>query len=188
MMAGVVSQNCDSFDRPLTASYLTLRLFTIMSVLNSYQGLNSMRTTASALMLLLLLGLAAPSQQTVAFCDLVRHSDQYNGKEVKVRATLRYTFETQQFYCLSCQDAGTVTLELVNDLDSDKSSDLQRIEKATKGTGLVNLTVRGRFSTGNGHMFKIVAYEIKDIAVIAKGGRNYEKAEKESGCGGAHPK
>jgi hypothetical protein len=146
-----------------------------------------MRTTAAVLMLLLLFSPAASSQQSVTFCDLIRHAREYNDKEITVRATLQDAFETQQLYCLGCRDEGTVRLELVDDPDA-KVSDSERIEKAAKGAGLVNLTVRGRFSTGKGHMFKIVAYEIKDIAVIAKGGRNYEKAEKESGCGGAHPK
>lgn len=89
-----------------------------------------MRTIAGVVLLLILVAPRIGSQQSITFCELLRHPDEYNDRGVTVRATLRYGFETQDLYCLSCRDVGRIRLELVDDPDA-KISDSDRIEKAT---------------------------------------------------------
>lgn len=134
------------------------------------------------------------SQSPITFCDLVRNSEKYNGEEVSVRATYRYGYEWSQLYCLDCKDKGKTWLEIPVDLDDASARYLKR---APKGAGIVNLTVQGVFVSGgtfghqNGYHYKIVAYKIRNVAVIQKGMKppaEEERAEKRWACGGTDPK
>lgn len=133
-------------------------------------------------------------QPPVAFCDLVRNPEKYNGKEVIVRATYRYGFEWSQLYCLDCLDQDKAWLEMP--VDSDNTTD-RSLKKLPKGAGIVNLTVQGVFVSGgtfghlNAYRYKIEAYKIKDVAVLQNGMKPPEeeaKVEKRWACGGTHPK
>jgi hypothetical protein len=138
---------------------------------------------------------SASSQTPVRFCDLLRNPDEYNGREVTVRATYRYGFEWQQLYCLECLDKGKAWLELPYDPDDDAA--LKSLKRAPKGAGIVNLTVQGVFVSGghfghmNGYKYKFVAHEISDVAVVLKGMRTLseeKKAEEQWACGGTNPR
>jgi hypothetical protein len=141
-----------------------------------------------------LLAITAQSQTAVSFCDLVRNPEQYDGKTVTVRATYKYGFEWQQFYCLDCLDRGKAWLELPDDLDQVSSKALKR---APKGAGIVNLTAegvfmgRGNFGHMNGYHYKFVAHQVRDVVVVLKGMKRpaeEEKAQKRWACGGTNPK
>ncbi len=63
--------------------------------------------------------------------------------------------------------------------------------------GFVNLTVQGVFTSGgtyghlNGYRYQIVAYKIRDVAIIQKGMKSLaeeEKAQTRWACGGSNPK
>jgi len=43
-----------------------------------------------------------PKVPTVAFCQLLRNPDSYDGKEVRFRATYRYGFEASEFFDPGC--------------------------------------------------------------------------------------
>ena len=141
-----------------------------------------------------LLATAVQSQTPVSFCDLVRNPEKYDGKVLSVRATYRYGFEWQQFYCLDCLDRGKAWLEIPSDLDNTSEKALRR---APKGAGIVNLTVEGVFVSGgrfghmNGYPYKFVVHKVRDVAVVLKGMKGLaeeEKAEKQGACGGSNPK
>lgn len=141
-----------------------------------------------------LLGTPAGSDPIVTFCDLVRSPQEFSGKEVTVRATYRYGFEWQEFYCLDCLDKGKAWLEIPVDIDDASEKAMRR---APKGAGIVNLTVHGTFFSGstyghlNGYRYKLVAKNISRVAVIVKGMKSVEEeraAEKRWACGGANPR
>ena len=136
----------------------------------------------------------AQSQQSrIQLCDLLRNASQYNGREVTVRATLRYGFEWSDFLCISCSDMGLVWLSLPADMDDESERAFKRMPE---GAGIVNVTVTGVFKSGstygpNGYHYQLTARTIRDVAVLQSG---MKKIEKESltlqryGCGGKSPK
>jgi len=137
----------------------------------------------------------ASSQAPVRFCDLLSNPDEYNGKEVTVRATYRYGFEWQELYCLDCLDKGRAWLELPYDPDDDAA--VKSLKRAPKGAGIVNITVQGVFVSGghfghmNGYKYKFVAHKVSEMAVVLKGMKSpseEKKAEERWACGGTNPK
>ena len=91
------------------------------------------------------------------FCDLLRNPERFNGKEVTVRATYRYGYEWSQLYCLKCANEGKVWLELPSALDYDNNSQ-KALRKMPKGSGIVDVTVKGVFTSGatygHGNMYR----------------------------------
>lgn len=152
-----------------------------------------MRASLLLIALPLLCG-AAHAQTATKLCELLRHPDKYEGKLVKVRATFRYGYEWEQFYCLDCLDKGKAWLTIPSEID-DESDKVFR--KMPKGAGIVNVTVTGIFHFGssyghmNGYRYEVIAQQIRDVAVIQKGMRplaEESKAEQQSACGGIHPR
>lgn len=138
----------------------------------------------------------ARSQTTVTLCELLRNPNEYNGKVVTVRATLRFGFEWSQLYCLDCLESGRAWLDLPSDLEEDQIS-RKALKKLPREAGIVNLTVQGVFSSGgtygheNGYQFQIRAVRISDVAVIQKGVRplaEEHKVEQRWACGGSNPR
>ena len=81
----------------------------------------------------------------VNFCDLLTNSDRYNRKEVEVRrATYKYGYEwSYLLHCLTCADKGRIWLDLPLIPEGPTERALKRLPK---GSGTVNLTVRGTFT------------------------------------------
>ena len=130
----------------------------------------------------------------IAFCDLLRNPQKYNGQKVTVRATWRYGFEWSQLYCLDCLDNGKAWLDRASDLDEASE---RALKKTPKGAGIVNLTVEGVFRSDgtfghlNGYRYEIVPSKISHISVIQKGAKSAaedQKAERRWACGGTNPK
>ena len=153
-----------------------------------------MRILTPILVAFLLSQAVAGLENPVAFCDLVRSPERFNGKEVTVRATYHYGFEWRQLYCLDCLDKGPAWLEIPYDLDDASEKALKRLPE---GAGIVNITVQGTFmgrgSYGHlgGYHYQLVAKKITNVAVIVKGMKpiaEEEAAEKKWACRGTNPK
>lgn len=134
-----------------------------------------------------------PLQPDISFCELLKNPEQYNGKEVTVRATWRYGYEWSDFYCLDCLDQGKTWLQVPSNLDDASTKALRRIPKA----GIVNITVRGIFMSNghfghlNGYPYQLVTQRVSNAAVILSGMKDAaqeKQAEKKWACGGENPK
>jgi hypothetical protein len=116
----------------------------------------------------------------LAFCDLLKNPESYNGKEMTVRATYKYGFEWQQLYCLDCLNSGKAWIEFEG-LD-ERSVNVLKL--APKDAGTVNVTVQGTFVSGDhyGHQnmyrYKFVAHRASNLAVIVRGMKNPAEEEK----------
>ena len=153
----------------------------------------AMRLLTSIIVICVLTG-DIRSQSSLAFCDLIRSPDKYNGKEVTIRATYRYGFEWSELYCLDCLDQGKAWLDMPTALEDTSAKSLK---KMPKGSGIVNLTVQGVFVSGgtfghsNAYRYKIEPIKISDVAVLQKGMKSPEEeqnVEKRCACGGTNPK
>jgi len=135
------------------------------------------------------------SESPVAFCDLMKDPQKYDGKEVTVRATWRYGFEWSDLYCIDCSPRNNLTwLKFSDDLDEGSEKALKH---TPKGAAIVNLTIVGTFrSSGRfGHMgsypYEFLATKVSRIKVVLKGmkgSEEEERAEKRWACGGTNPK
>jgi hypothetical protein len=152
-----------------------------------------MRFTLGAILILTLSPQGTAPQAPVALCDLLRHSDNFSGKEVTVRGTYRYGFEWSELHCLDCLPL-RIWLEFSDDMDHASEKLLKHIPK---GAGIVNLTVQGIFESGttyghmNGYRFQLTARKVSNVVVLQKGMKSLaeeEKTEKKWACGGANPK
>lgn len=148
-----------------------------------------------ALLLVLFPVAGRTSESQISFCELVSHPESYNAKEVTVRATYVYGYEWSFLYCLSCRDKGRAWLDISGNALDDAS--VKALKERPKGAGIVNVTVRGMFikcdgcGHQNGYPFKLVAHQIRDVAVIVEGMDSSDKAkeaERKWACGGANPK
>ena len=86
-------------------------------------------------------------------------------------------FEMSELYCLACQDKGRTWLRFTTDLDRDSEGELRKAPQS----GIVNLTVTGRFETGgtfghlNGYQHQFTASKIRGLAVVARGPQSIEQ-------------
>jgi hypothetical protein len=133
-------------------------------------------------------------EPTTSFCDLLQNPQKYEGKEVTVRATWRYGFESSELYCLDCHTTVKTWLEISGDLD-DASA--KAIKRTPKDFAIVNITVQGTFRSGGryGHMDmypnRFIARKVSDVKIVLKGLKSPEEmkeAEKRWACGGLNPK
>ena len=98
---------------------------------------------------------------TIAYCELIRNPEKYDGKVVRTNATYRFGFEWAEFYCLDCWDGEHRTWV-------DYEDELCPKSKKIKGNDLrgrtVNVQVVGKFygagRMGYGHMN---AYQYKFV-------------------------
>src|SRR3712207_4532748 len=51
----------------------------------------------------------------VAYCDMLANAQDYDGKEVSVRASYRYGFEWQELFCIECRNLGKTWLDFDQD-------------------------------------------------------------------------
>ena len=121
----------------------------------------------------------------------MRNPEEYNGKEVKVRATWVYGFEWSYLHCLGCE--GRVWLE-TSELDEKSEKTIRHIPK---GDAIVNVDVEGVFEAGggfghmNGYKYQFKVRSIANPVVISKGMKPREKEleiERKFACGGATPR
>jgi len=144
---------------------------------------------------MLLARTAGPEQARVVrtdFCEVLSNAKQYDEKEVTVRATYLYWFETSELFCLTCRDKGKVWIKF-DDLDEKSEAAL----RAAPEVGEINLTVTGTFRTGstyghmNGYRHEFVARRVWDVSTLYSGIPKIKKEraiEAKWACGGTNPK
>src|SRR6266404_5095142 len=154
-----------------------------------------MRWTAGLLLAMLLARTAGPEQARMVrtdFCEVLSNAKQYDEKEVTVRATYLYWFETSELFCLTCRDKGKVWIKF-DDLDEKSEAAL----RAAPEVGEINLTVTGTFRTGstyghmNGYRHEFVARRVWDVSTLYSGIPKIKKEraiEAKWACGGTNPK
>lgn len=109
----------------------------------------------------------------VSYCDLISHPQEYDGKQVAVRASYRYGFEFQEMFCLKCRGQGKTWLEF----GFEAAPNVRRaLRKAPNDHGTVNAvfygTFRGRrgpYGDG-GYAYKLDLEFLKDVKVVYREG------------------
>jgi len=123
---------------------------------------------------LLILAVGAPSPSTdvarssdrkdvptVAYCDLLRNPDAYNGKQVRITADYRLGFEWSELYCLECWGMEGRTWADFDEVGSCTRNAVRRLTKAYEGT--FKLTVVGEFQSSGGRYGHMGAYRYQFV-------------------------
>jgi hypothetical protein len=119
--------------------------------------------------------LAAVGIPNVAFCDLLKNPQLYNGKVIRTRAVFRRGGEeTADFYCPDCLDTGRVALDIDDRYESCTKAKLR--EKFRKD-GMYSVVMTGKFyvaepGLGYGHLGKYhFKFVVSCIEKIRKDGK-----------------
>jgi len=152
--------------------------------------MNILRASIAVFIGTVLLASSASPQTPMKFCELMRDSEKYNGKLVKIRATWIYGFEWSYLHCLDCD-----TRVWLNTSEIDEKS--EKMLKHTPGAGIVNVDVEGVFHAGghyghlNGYKYELAAHSVDNPVFISEGmksrGKEHE-IELKFACGGANPR
>lgn len=143
-------------------------------------GRNKMRNLIGCIVLVLLASHLVHAQKstaseipTIAYCDLLRHPELYEGKVVRIGAIYRYGFEWSEFYCFSCLNQGQTWVDFDESYSSRTKS---KIKRKLSGNGEIGRTISvvavGRFygSGGYGHMgayrYKFLVSYVEQAKVI----------------------
>jgi hypothetical protein len=114
----------------------------------------------------------------VKYCDLIKHPEEYDGKQVMIEASYRYMFEVQELFCLSCRERGKTWLEFGFDVD-EKSH--KALKKGPNNQGTLNGTFFGTFHSSGGrfgdggYSFKLDLKYVYKVEVISKEGWDPKK-------------
>ena len=129
------------------------------------------------------LGTSQVDYITVKYCDLVDRPSEYDGKHVKLSASYRYGFESNEVYCVACRG------ELLTFGLYSQGAKVKEMKKAPKGSGTINATFSGVFrkrtDIGNGYTYQLDIDNITDVRVISKSyavPERLEKSEKDRLC------
>ncbi len=114
----------------------------------------------------------------VAYCELIGHPKDYDGKNVAVRATYRYGFEWQEMFGLKCRDQAKTWL----DFDQETAPAVRRaLRKAPQHQGPLNATFYGTFrGTGGpygdgGYRFRFDVNAVEGVEIVSKSGWSPER-------------
>lgn len=136
--------------------------------------------TILGLLLILVLGGKVWGQQNhISYCDLLENPQDYDGKEVTIRATYRYGFEWQEIFCLSCRNEVRTWLEIDSSILKPKS--IKALKKLPKDWGTVTATFTGKFESSDGpfgdgtYRYRFALKEISQITLVAKNSRDPKK-------------
>jgi hypothetical protein len=103
--------------------------------------------------------------EPVAFCNLISHPTDYDGKRVAIRASYALGFEQQQIFCAKCEDKGYVWLELSME---------ESVQKASRKSGIYSATLYGTFYKSAARFchecpFRFAVNHVEDWALIYRG-------------------
>jgi hypothetical protein len=124
----------------------------------------------------------------VELCDVLRHSEFYEGKQITVRATFRLGRKERQLFCMACIDEGRVWMREILPSGGEIAPGLKKlndlIQENDKGI-TVNGTFTGTFR-GPGvygllgaFTYQIDVQEVREIEVIYSAGPDPEDLPKE---------
>src|SRR5215467_464704 len=134
-------------------------LFVFLAVCFSAGAQNTQKTVSSQ-------SQVATIQSDITFCELVKHPELYNGKEVTIQAQYARGFEWSALFSQEC--SGQVWLE-GGGLDDASTQTLKQAYNA----GPTYLTVRGTFSSGSryghmgGYLYQIEAHKLLSLLKVA---------------------
>ena len=112
------------------------------------------------------------NQETVLhLCDVLQKPEQYNGKQITVKATYRVGFENSQMYCMACLSEGYVWMDTAQ-VHGDVSSSVKKLYRLEKEGGTLNGIFTGTFYGPGfyGHMgtgkYEIKVEKIRELKLI----------------------
>jgi hypothetical protein len=131
-----------------------------------------------------------PSQppQVMHLCDVLKETNQYDGKQITVRATYRSGVETSQLFCLACIDRGRVWMRELLPRDGEISPGVKKLNELLHEAGPA-ITVNGIF-TGifrgpgqHGYLgaftYQIDLQEVRDVELIYRSPAEPERLPEE---------
>lgn len=108
----------------------------------------------------------------VSYCELIDHPEEYDGKQIEVKASHRYGFEWQELLCMKCRGKKKTWLEI----SLENEDPLKRVlRKLPKDQGIINATFYGVFHTGGsygdgGYAHMLDLKFMKDLKIISRNG------------------
>jgi len=127
------------------------------------------------LLLLLIAGQCVPAQTSsvnkpLKLCDILRSPEAYDGKEVTVSATLRWSSVLQVLYCRGCEDLGQTRLEVQENVVAPGIGNF--LKKFSKDSGTINAIFTGKFSSkaSMSSRFQFFLKSIGQVAHVSKFG------------------
>jgi hypothetical protein len=121
-------------------------------------------------------------------CDVLKETQQYDGKQITVRATYRSGVETSQLFCLACIDRGRVWMRELLPRDGEISSGVKKLNELVY-EARPGITVNGIFTgifRGPGQYgylgastYQIEVQEVRDVELIYHGPAEPERLPEE---------
>ena len=119
-----------------------------------------------------------PSPPVLHLCEVLKETQQYDGKQITVKATYRNAVETSQLYCLACIDRGSVWMRELLPRDGEISPGVRKLNELLHegGPGVtVNAVFTGIFR-GPGQYgylgastYQIDVQEVREVELIYRG-------------------
>jgi hypothetical protein len=111
----------------------------------------------------------------VQYCELVQHWNEYDGKNVAIRASYRYGFEWREIFGMKCLEQITWA-EFEPESDSAEKSIDRAMRKIPRQQGTINATFYGTFKGTKGHRYGHLGgyafgFDVKfieDVEVVSK--------------------
>ena len=121
-------------------------------------------------------------------CDVLKETNQYDGKQITVRATYRSGMATSQLYCLACIDPGRVWMRELLPRDGEIAPGVRKLNELLHEAGPA-VTVNGIF-TGifrgpgqHGYLgastYQIDVQEVRNVELIYRGPAEPERLPEE---------
>jgi hypothetical protein len=137
---------------------------------------------------LLIASKQSQSPPVMHLCDVLKETQQYDGKQITVRATYRSGIETSQLYCLACIDRGRVWMRELLPRDGAISPGVKKLNELLHEAG-PGITVNGIFTgifRGPGQYgylgastYQIDVQEIRDVELVYRGPAEPERLPEE---------
>jgi hypothetical protein len=127
---------------------------------------------------LLLASKPGESPPIMHLCDVLKESQQYDGKQITVRATYRSGVEISQLYCLACIDRGRVWMRELLPRNGEISPGVKNLNELLHEAGpaiTVNGTFTGIFRGPGQHgylgasTYQIDVQEVRNVELIYRG-------------------
>jgi len=128
------------------------------------------------------------SPPVMHLCDVLKESQQYDGKQVTVRATYRSGVEISQLYCLACIERGRVWMRELLPRNGEISPGVKNLNELLHEAGpaiTVNGTFTGIFRGPGQHgylgasTYQIDVQEVRNVELVYRGPAEPERLPEE---------